>query len=86
MNKQIIVKKSEDEEEDLSNDDSIIKFINRHSKYGKTVREIEHFMDTVSHKIYKITGSEEEIVLKIPKKISEYENQKIGILDLIFET
>ena len=56
------------------------------AKYGKTVREIEHFMDTVSHKIYKITGSEEEIVMKIPKKISEYENQKIGILDLIFET
>lgn len=59
FNKQIVVNKMEDEEEDFSNADSILKFINKNSKYGKMVRELEHFADTVSHTIYKITGSED---------------------------
>ncbi len=50
------------------------------------MREIEHYQETVSHKIYKITGSEEQIVLKVAKKHGEQENHNIGILDLIFET
>merc|ERR1711893_165067 len=65
LNKQIVVTKNEDEEEDLSNDESILKFINKHSKYGKIVRELEFFQETLSHKIYKIVGSEEEIVIKV---------------------
>ena len=86
LNKQIVVTKNEDEEEDLSNDESILKFINKHSKYGKIVRELEFFQETLSHKIYKIVGSEEEIVIKVPKKLDEIDQKKVGLLDLVFET
>ena len=59
LDKQIIIDKHEDEEEDFSNAESILKFINKNSKYGRMVREIEHFQETVSYDVYKITGSED---------------------------
>lgn len=80
------MEKTEDEEENFTQEEVIVKFLNKHSKYGKTVREIDHFLDTVSHKIYKITGSEEEIVIKVPKKLTDAEKEHAGFLDLIFET
>ena len=80
------MEKTEDEEENLGQEEAIVKFLNKHSKYGKTVREIDHFLDTVSHRIYKITGSEEEIVIKVPKKLTDAEKERAGFLDLIFET
>lgn len=70
LTKQIVVSLEEDEEEDLTlSTENIIRFLNKHSKLGKTIREIEEIGETLSATLYKIVGSEEEMVIKVPKKI-----------------
>jgi len=69
LTKQIVVPLEDDDEEDLTSVDNILKFLQKHSKYGKTVREVEEFGSTLSSLLYKVTSSEDEIVIKIPKKI-----------------
>ena len=82
-----IVKKSNDENEDqLVTEESIIRFLVKHSKYGKNIKEIELVQETLSSKIYKVLGNEDEIALKIPKLIPDKKQEFMGFLDLIFET
>ena len=69
LTKQIVVPLEDDDEEDLTQVDNIIKFLQKHSKYGKNVREVEEFGSTLSSNLYKVTSSEDEIVIKIPKKV-----------------
>ena len=66
-----MVSLEDDEEEDLSQIENIVKFLNKHSKHGKTVREIEEIGETLSDTLYKIVSSEEEIAIKVPKKIAD---------------
>ena len=68
----------------LSTEDQIIKFLTQNSKFGKNFKEIELFAETVSCRIYKVQGNEEEIALKIPKLVPDQQN--MGFHDLIFET
>lgn len=61
----------DDSNEDLSQTENIIKFLNKHSKLGKTVREIEEIGETLSSTLYKVVGSEDELCIKVPKKIDD---------------
>jgi len=72
--------REDDEHEDLTQVENIVKFLNRHSKFGKNIREIEEFGETLSSTLYKITGSEDEIVIKIPKKIED----EAAFLDIVY--
>ena len=72
----------DDEEEDLSETENVIKFLNKHSKYGKNVREIEEIGETLSMTIYKLVGTDEEVVIKVPKKIEDQDS--VAFLDLIY--
>ena len=69
LDKQIVIALEDDDEEDLSQTENIINFLNTHSQYGKNVREIEEFGETLSSKLYKIVGSGDEVAIKVPKKI-----------------
>ena len=69
LTKQIVVSLEEDEEEELTSTENIVHFLNKHSKLGKNIREIEEIGETLSATLYKIVGSEEEMVIKVPKKI-----------------
>mmetsp|Transcript_20727 Transcript_20727/g.25368 ORF Transcript_20727/g.25368 Transcript_20727/m.25368 type:complete len:104 (-) Transcript_20727:94-405(-) len=71
LTKQIVVALEDDEEEDLQETESIIKFLNRHSTFGKNIREIEEVGETLSSKIYKVIGADDDIVIKVPKKIDD---------------
>lgn len=57
LSKQIVVSLEDDDEEDLSQTENIIKFLNTHSKFGKNVREIEEIGETLSSTLYKVIGS-----------------------------
>ena len=82
LNKQIVVALEDDGDEDLSQTENIIKFLNQHSKYGKNVREIEEIGETLSSTLYKVVGSLEEVAIKVPKKI---ENQdEVAFFDIIY--
>ena len=59
----------DDADEDLTQTENIIKFLNTHSKFGKNVREIEEVGETLSSTLYKVVGSGEEYAIKVPKKI-----------------
>ena len=50
-----------------------MKFLAQHSKYGKNFKEIELVNETLSSKIYKVVGTEDEIAVKVPKIIPEKE-------------
>ena len=69
LKKQIVVQYEDDLEEDLSETENIVKFLNRHSKFGKNVKEIEEIGEILSSVLYKVVGSAEEVVIKGPKKI-----------------
>ena len=58
----------------------------KHSKYGKNIKEIELVQETLSSKIYKVHGNDNEIAIKIPKLIPDKAQETMGFLDLIFET
>ena len=74
----------DDAEEDLSQTENIIKFLNTNSKFGKNVREIEEIGETLSSTLYKVIGSGENYAIKIPKKI---ENQdQVAFFDIIYQT
>ena len=64
--------------------ENIIKFLNKHSKYGKNVREIEEIGGTLSMTLYKVTGTDEEVVIKVPKKIEDQD--EVAFLDGIYQT
>jgi hypothetical protein len=59
LSKQIVVSLEDDDEEDLTQTENIIKFLNTHSKFGKNVREIEEIGETLSSTLYKVIGSSE---------------------------
>lgn len=84
LKKQIVLALEDDEEEDLTQTENIIKFLNKHSQYGKNVREIEEIGQTLSATLYKIVDSEDEVVIKVPKKISEQDH--CAFLDIIYQT
>ena len=84
LSKQIVVLLEDDEEEDLSQIENIIRFLSKHSKFGKTVREIEEIGETLAAKIYKLVSSEGEIAIKIPKKIPD--QHEVAFLDIIYQT
>ncbi len=84
LDSQIVVALEDDEEEDLSETENVIKFMNKHSKYGKNVREIEEIGETLSMTLYKLTGTDEEVVIKVPKKIEDQDS--VAFLDVIYQT
>ena len=61
-----------------------MKFLAKHSKYGKNIKEIELAAETLSSKLYIIVGAEDEIAIKIPKHYNDQTEAKLGFLDLIF--
>ena len=61
----------EENDEVLDQDEQIIRFLSKHSKFGKNVREIELVQETLSSKIYKVLSSDDEIAIKIPKVYTE---------------
>ena len=68
----------------LDQDEQIIRFLSKHSKFGKNVREIELVQETLSSKIYKVLSSDDEIAIKIPKVYTEQQQQSMGFLDLVY--
>lgn len=85
LNKQIVISLDDDAEDDLSQMDNIVKFLNRNSRYGKTIREIEEIGETLSSTLYKIVGSEEEIAVKVPKKLP-FDTETLPFTDLVYQT
>lgn len=83
LGKQIVTSLTEDAEQDLSQMDNIIRFLNNNSKYGKNVREIEEIGETLSCTLYKIVGSEDEVVLKVPKAVVPG-SENAGFLDIVY--
>lgn len=84
LGKQIVISMEDDADEDLSQTENIIKFLNTHSRFGKNVREIEEIGETLSSTLYKVVGSSEQYVIKVPKKI---ENQdEVAFFDIIYQT
>ena len=82
LNKQIVVALEDDVDEDLSQIENIIKFLKTNSKFGKNVREIEEIGQTLSATLYKVSGSDEEFAIKVPKKI---ENQdEVAFFDIVY--
>ena len=81
---QLVVSLEDDDEEDLTQTENIIKFLNKHSKFGKNVRELEEMGETLSAMIYKVIGSDESVVIKVPKKIEDA--SEVAFLDLIYQT
>ena len=71
-------------EEDLSSAENIVKFINKYSLIGKHIHEIQEIGETLTCTIYKVGTSEDDIAIKVPKKIENGENYPF--LDLIYET
>ena len=71
LKNQILVNSSEENDEVLDTDEQIIRFLSKHSKYGKNIKEVELAQETLSSKIYKVISSEEEIAIKIPKVYTE---------------
>ena len=68
----------------LDQDEQIIRFLSKHSKFGKNVREIELVQETLSSKIYKVLSSDDEIAIKIPKVYTEQQQQSMGFEDLVY--
>ena len=85
LTKQVVVSLEEDAEDDLSSIENIVKFLNRNSRFGKTVREIEEIGETLSSTIYKIVGTEDEIAIKVPKKLP-FDPETLPFMDLIYQT
>lgn len=79
-----MVSLEDDDDEDLTQTENIIKFLNKHSKFGKNVRELEEMGETLSAMIYKVIGSDESVVIKVPKKIEDA--GEVAFLDLIYQT
>ena len=79
---QTVLTFEEDADEDLSQTENLIRFLNRHSKLGKTIREIEEVGETLACKLYKIVASEDELVIKVPKKQAD----SASFTDLIYQT
>lgn len=52
---------------------------------GKNFKEIELIGENLSCHIYKIVGNENEIAIKIPKKVPDSEQATLGFIDLIFQ-
>ena len=86
LSKQIVKKSNEENEDQLVSDDQVLRFLSKHSKYGKNIKEIELVAETLSSRVYKVMGTEEELAIKIPKLISDRKQEYMGFLDLIFET
>ena len=85
LTNQIVVKGAENDTSELTNEEQIVKFLNQHSKIGKTFKEIELIGENLSCNIYKIVGLEREIAIKVPKKVPDSEQATLGFLDLIFQ-
>ena len=49
LNKQIIKNKTDEIEDQLVSDEQILRFLAKHSKYGKNIKEIELVQETLSH-------------------------------------
>ena len=85
---QIVVTKTADDEDDgendLSQEQNIIRFLNNNSKFGKTIKEIEEVGETLSAKLYKVAQSEDSFVIKVPKKLPESESD--AFLDIVYQT
>ena len=50
------------------------------------MREIEEIGETLSAKLYKISAFDEEVVIKVPKKIPAEQAEKVAFLDIIYQT
>ena len=81
---QLVVPLEDDEDADLTQTENIVKFLNKHSKYGKNVRDIEELGETLSSMIYKVSGADDDIVIKVPKNIEDA--SEVAFLDLIYQT
>ena len=66
----------------MTETENIIKFLNKHSKFGKNIHEIEELSETLSATIYKVIGADDDIVIKVPKKIEG--DSEVAFLDLIY--
>ena len=86
LENQIVVEADDGQAQDLSSPDNIIHFLNQHSQKGKHVREIEEIGETLSAKLYKISAFDEEVVIKVPKKIPAEQAEKAAFLDIIYQT
>ena len=74
----------DDGENDLSQEQNIIRFLNNNSKFGKTIKEIEEVGQTLSAKLYKVAQSEDSFVIKVPKKLLESDSD--AFLDIVYQT
>ena len=71
-------------EEDLTQVENIIKFMNKHSTIGKNIREVQEIGETLTCTIYKVGASEDDMAIKVPKKLEN--GDKYAVHDLIYET
>ena len=76
----------DDGENDLSQEQNIIRFLNNNSKFGKTIKEIEEVGQTLSAKLYKVAQSEDSFVIKVPKKRKLPESESDAFLDIVYQT
>jgi len=79
-----VITLEDDAEDDLSQVENIIRFLNRSSKHGKTIREIEKVGETLVCTIYSIVGSDDEVVIKVPKKLAG--SDSCAFMDIINQT
>lgn len=83
LKSQILVPLPDDEDEDLSQTENIIKFLNRHSKFGKNVHEIEEVKETLTSIAYKVVGADDDMLILVPKKIED--SSEVAFLDLVYQ-